>query len=379
MSIDNGGGEQNTRVVYVDDNIEAAGVFEDAFRNFTAVDLREPEWRDKLEKALDGAELIITDWDLADMKKDPFFPADGKALNEVLRAKWRNNPANPLYTIFSGRLDSIPNAEHHAGRPHILAQDLDVEWVGSKDKANAFKKQLMLLCAAREQLRGHPLAETNVSDYWRNLFALSPESTWVEAALEDIDRNQPPVQHLYGVSRDERVFLRWLTRMVLPYPTFLLDSYEVALRLKLEPESTAVLLSDQSSELSRGLIAVRYEGVLSGFMGERWWRAGVADWIWRATDGNPFEPNRLREALTAIGGGKVRPLEQRDPVLLRDERGRPTQEDLVADATDAVRFQPDEWPASAPWPWTRISTVLKDPIMRAIVLPDDQHVLKGRS
>src|ERR1700733_3423940 len=102
MSLSNELVEQSTKVVYVDDNIETAGIFEDSFGNFTAVDLREPEWRDKLEKALDGAGLIITDWDLANMKKDPFFPADGKALNEVLRAKWRSNPANPLYTIFSG-------------------------------------------------------------------------------------------------------------------------------------------------------------------------------------------------------------------------------------------------------------------------------------
>lgn len=378
MSISNEGVEQDTKVVYVDDNIGTAGIFEDAFGNFTAVDLREPEWQAKLEKALEGTELIITDWDLGDMKKEPFLPADGKALNEVLRAKWRNNPANPLYTIFSGRLDSIPNAEHHAGRPHILAQDLDVEWVGSKDKAREFKKQLMLLCAARKQLRNHPVSETNILDSWCSLFGLSPEAAWADEALEDVDRNQPPVQHLFGASRDERVFLRWLIRTILPYPTFLLDSYEVAIRLKLEPKSTAELLSDQSSDLSRGLLPVRYQGVLSGFTGERWWRAGIADWIWRATDGNPYEPGRLREALAATGSGQLHPLDQRDPVLLRDERGRPTEEDLVADASEAVRFQPDEWPASAAWPWTRISTALKDPIIRATVLPDDQHVLKGR-
>lgn len=123
MSIRNGAMDEETRVVYVDDNIEAAGVFEDTFRHFTAVDLREPQWQTKLNEALDGAEVIITDWDLSAMKKELFFPADGKALNEAVRAQRRNNPANPLYTIFSGRLETIPNADHHDGRPHILAPE----------------------------------------------------------------------------------------------------------------------------------------------------------------------------------------------------------------------------------------------------------------
>jgi hypothetical protein len=170
-----------------------------------------------------------------------------------------------------------------------------------------------------------------------------------------------------------------MTRLVSPYPTFLLDSYEVAIRLRLDPREASRLLSDEASGLSRALVPVQYKGILAGFTGERWWRAGISDWIWRATDGNAYDPERVREKVMPMTDGRVAFLEERDPVLLRDERGRLMEDDLVADASQAVRIQPDEWPASAPWPWARIVTILRDPIMRAIVLPDDQHVLMEKS
>jgi hypothetical protein len=371
--------DDKTKVVYIDDNIEAAGLFEDAFTNFTAIDLREPEWAKHLEKAFEGAELIITDWNLDGMNREPFLPEDGKALNEVLRAKSRRNPENPLYTIFSGRLSDVPDLEHHLNRPHILAQDLDADWVGSKDKGLEFRHQLLLLCRARRQLRENPAPPEQTADYWRLLFGIGTDLEWSEEAISDVDRFQPPVQHLYGDGRDERIFLRWMTRLVSPYPTFLLDSYEVAIRLRLDPREASRLLSDEASGLSRALVPVQYKGILAGFTGERWWRAGISDWIWRATDGNAYDPERVREKVMPMTDGRVAFLEERDPVLLRDERGRLMEDDLVADASQAVRIQPDEWPASAPWPWARIVTILRDPIMRAIVLPDDQHVLMEKS
>jgi len=371
--------DDKTRVVYIDDNIEAAGLFEDAFTNFTAIDLRRNDWEQELERALKGAELIITDWNLDGMGKRPFLPEDGKGLNEVLRAKRRKNPDNPLYTIFSGKLNDLPDVEHHSNRPHILAQDLDADWVGSKDKGREFRHQVLLLCRARRQLRANPTPPDKIADYWRSLFNLGVDLEWSEEALNDIDRFQPPVQHLYGDARDERIFLRWMTRLVFPFPTFLLDSYEVAIRLRLGPKGASRILLDETSRLSRALLCAQYQGILAGFNGERWWRAGINDWIWRATDGNPYDPERVRETVVTMTDGHCAFLEQRDPVLLRDERGRPMEDDLVADAPDAVRVQPDEWPASVPWPWARIATVLKDPILRAIVLPDDQHVLVGKS
>lgn len=329
----------------------------------------------KLDQAFEDAELIITDWELSGMEKRSFLPEDGKALNEVLRAKRRKDPNNPLFTIFSGKLSDVPNFEHHYNRPHILAQDLDADWVGSKDKGPEFRRQLLLLCSARRRLRDDPAPPANTADLWRLLFGLKPEAQWTEEALNDIDRTQPPVQHLYGDTKDERIFLRWITRLVLPYPTFLLDSYEVAIRLRLEPKSTGRLLSDQAGGLSRVLLPVQYDGILDGFAGERWWRVGLADWLWRLADGNPYDRDGVRQALKQLTNEELVFLDQSDPVLLRDERGRPMEDDLVADASDAVRIQPDEWPASARWPWARIESVRKDPILRAIVLPDEQHLL----
>lgn len=378
----NGAGEPldaQTKVVYLDDNIESAGKFEDAFTNFTAIDLHNPEWGHALEQALKGAELIITDWTLDRMHKSSFQPDDGKALNEVLRARQRKNPLNPLYTIFSGRLEDVPDLEHHLGRPHVLAQDLDADWVGSKDQGSEFRRQLLLLTKARNQLRESPPPPENVADYLRSLFALGGNPDWAEEALNEIERFQPPIQHLYGELRDERILMRWMTRIVFPYPTFLLDSYEVSIRLAMEPKCADRLLSDETSGLSRALTPVRYSGILAGFSRQRWWRAGINDWIWRLTDGNPYDRGRVREALVKLTDGQGIFVDQRDPVLLRDERGRTMDDDLVADASQAVRIQPDEWPASAPWPWARVETVLKEPLLRAIVFPDDQHRLTRKN
>jgi len=232
MNEDIEGTPDGTKTVYIDDSIEAAGIFEDVFANFTPIDLRRRDWEEENKEALAGAELIITDWDLGGLE-----PYDGKALNELLRSKRRKNPENPLYTIFSGRLEEVPDAEHHLNRPHILAQALDADWVGSKDKGLEFRHQLVLLCRARRQLREKPAPPDNIGEYWRFLLALDPKQQWTDEAVSDVDRLQPPVQHLYGEARDERFLLRWMTRLVLPYPTFLLDSYEVAIRLRLEPKS----------------------------------------------------------------------------------------------------------------------------------------------
>jgi hypothetical protein len=368
--------DDSTEVVYIDDHIEAAGQLEDAFDRFTKVDLQNPGWEEELERAIPNADLIITDWKLDKMVKGkPFSPGDGKALNELIRAKRRTNPNNPLYTIFSGKLSEVPDFEHHADRPHILAQDLDADWVGSKDKGSEFRRQLLLLCRARRTLRSVSCEPAKIGDYWRSLFNLGSIVSWSEDALSEIERFQPPVHHLYGERRDERIFLRWMTRVVLPYPTFLLDAHEVAIRLRIDPVQTARMLADDSSAMNRALIQVRYGGILAGFASDRWWRPGLDDWLWTITAGNPYDRGRLQKELAKVAREQLKFLEERDPVLLRDERGRRMEDDLIADASEAVRIQPDEWPASVPWPWARIATVLKEPKLRAIVLPDDQHVL----
>ncbi len=365
-----------TEVVYIDDHIEEAAQLEDAFGQFKKVDLHDSEWLKALEPAIENAGLIITDLKLDYMaQREPFWSIDGKVLNEFIRAKRRENPKHPLFTIFSGNLNEVPNPEHHAGRPHILAQYLDADWVGDKTKGSEFRGQLLLLCDARRELQAGTCDPSTISEYWRSVFKLESDLSWSEEALKEIERFQPPVQHLYGTGRDERIFLQWMTRVVFPYPTFLLDAYEVAIRLRLDPKQTASLLADGSSAISRALTPVRYGGILASFEGDRWWRVGLGDWLWDQTAGNPYDRGRLQEALAEAAGQQLKFLEERDPVLLRDKRGRLMEDDLIADASEAVRIQPDEWPASVPWPWARISTVRKDPILKAIVLPDDQHIL----
>jgi hypothetical protein len=292
-----------TQVVYIDDRIEEAAQLEDAFGQFEKVDLHDSEWPKALEPAIENAGLIITDLKLDHMARSkPFWSIDGKVLNEFIRAKQRKNPNHPLLTIFSGNLDEVPNPEHHAGRPHILAQYLDADWVGDKTKGSEFRGQLLLLCDARRELQAGTCDPSTIAEYWRSVFKLESDLSWSEEALKEIDRFQPPVQHLYGPGRDERIFLQWMTRVVFPYPTFLLDAYEVSIRLRLDPVQTAALLAEESSALRHALTSVRYGGILAGFAGDRWWRPGLNDWLWDLTGGNPYDGGQLRESLTRVGG-----------------------------------------------------------------------------
>lgn len=120
--------DDTTKVVYIDDHIEEAGQLENVFTRFKKIDLSIASWPDSLEQAIDDADVIITDLKLEHMARTrPLLSIDGQALNELIRAGRRKNQNHPLYAIFSGNLDEVPNPEHHAGRPHILAQSLDVD------------------------------------------------------------------------------------------------------------------------------------------------------------------------------------------------------------------------------------------------------------
>ena len=158
--------DDDTEVVYIDDHIEEAGQLENAFGKFNKIDLHDSAWLQALVPAIDNAELIVTDLKLDKMAESkPFWLIDGKALNEFIRARRRENPKHPLFTIFSGNLDEVPNPEHHAGRPHILAQTLDVDWVGDKRKGSEFRDQLLLLCNARRKLRAGSSDPSEVSEH----------------------------------------------------------------------------------------------------------------------------------------------------------------------------------------------------------------------
>ena len=373
----------HTKVVYIDDNIEAAHYLQNAFSNFCSIDLRnDPEWAEKFDREAANADVIVMDWNLDSVfEGKTAFPRDGKALNEVIRSMRRKNNQHPLYTIFSGALDEVADPGRYSSRPHSLAQLLDADWVGDKNKGEDFRRQLLMLSSALWHLRENPWvpATTPIQQYWGSLFAIGSNAAWSTEALTEIERYQPPIQHLCDDEgeRDEPAFLRWLTRLVFPYPTFLLDTYEVAVRLRLHPEDLAKLVAHESTLFSRALAPVQYGGILAGFQGRRWWRAGLDEWLWEITSGNPFDLGVLKAGLVRVTGEELKLLDQRDPVLIRDEFGRPFEEHLVGDASEAIRIQPPDWPASISWPWTLISEARKDPVLKLIILPDDSYRLEN--
>ena len=107
---------------------EAAGLFEDTFAKFTAIDLRKADWsgalcfrcrvdHHRLESRRDGEEAFL----LHRMARQGFFAQSDARTN------------SPLYTIF--QVSSACRILNTTRSSHILAQDLDADWVAARTRA----------------------------------------------------------------------------------------------------------------------------------------------------------------------------------------------------------------------------------------------------
>jgi hypothetical protein len=367
--------DESTQLVYIDDWLDAKDVLEEAFAKVRAVDLRTREWEQEFEALAKAADVFVTDLDLNSVLHGGIAAArDGRALTEVIRSVIGSRSPRPLYTIFSGKLDEAAPGPYE-GRLHVFARDLNADWVGRKQDGRTFPDQLVMLCEALRILRTEtpPTAES-IHQFYSRLFGLKGSEPWVEDALEDVDRFQPPVQQLFR-ERDEPAFLRWLTRTVLPYPSYFIDASELAIKLRLDPGAYAKELSDEGQPLGASLAVARYRGVLADFLGPRWWRVAANDWLWTITNGRPYEPGVLKENVLRVAETELPCLDIPDPVLLRDEWGRLSPDRLTADASECVRFQPEDWPAIVAWPWMLVEEARRDPVLRALVLPQDEYRL----
>ena len=90
--------------------------------------------------------------------------------------------------------------------------------------------------------------------------------------------------------------------------------------------------------------------MLSDFLGQRWWRAGVEHLIWTWTDGDPFNGAVIQKAVTKRISSALDEVTLNRPVVCVDARTfRPT--DHFVDAVDAVEVKPDDWPSFAEQAW----------------------------
>jgi hypothetical protein len=153
---------------------------------------------------------------------------------------------------------------------------------------------------------------------------------------------------------------------ILPYPTFLIDERSVALRLGVSTSSLRVALK-RDPAFRRLLSPAAYRGILSEFLGNRWWRAGIDSILWIRTKGSP-DPTVLTNDIVKRFS-HLEPLELAHPVVLLDKDLRPS--DDVADFASAVEIRPDGWPTYADHAWIALQDAIDDERLRALVVETD--------
>jgi hypothetical protein len=163
------------------------------------------------------------------------------------------------------------------------------------------------------------------------------------------------------------LFLRWLLHQVLPYPTFLIGLEWVAARLRVTEASLRRAL-EGGGELAKQLRSVAYTGTLAGFLGPKWWRAGLENWVWELTKGSSAVAE-LHDALRPLSAEPLEPTPAEASIVCLGQDFLPTGD--VVSPSAAVRLRPDHWPSFADGAWASITDAKSNAFLGAIVDPLD--------
>ncbi len=327
---------------------------------------------------LQASDLIVVDWNLEKwedrIRRDALasWTHDGLALVGVLRAHLRRlHKARPTaFALQSSYLSELSDTMPSEYRAHALARVLNLEWVFEKPTKRGLQtylKQLRLLAAATAALPADwpPDDASSTTAIVKRLLAL-PTRAWSDAAELDIERCRPPVHDLVAPTKGI-AFIRWLLQRVLPYPCFLWDEPQLALRLGVIAGDLGFQLESKAAR-SLGLTQCKYRGILADFMGPRWWRSGIESTLWRLTSGDSSDRKQVH-AVLAEAGIQFRPLDPEPHVVCVDARLQVMAR--LQPARLAVRVIPDDWPSFAEPAWTPIEVARDHPEMRALVVADD--------
>lgn len=310
----------------------------------------------------------LRDWPERDRQESiAFQPQNGVALASTLRSYadefLQRRPK--AYAIHSGRLTDLSGGLPTRGREHAIARAANLEWVflkGPGGLEQLISKVKSLATGMSRFPSTWPTDLAGGSSELTKLLALSATQLWAGRAEEDVKRCSPPA-HSAAVATRGHAVARWLLHQILPYPTFLLDKYYLAARLFVTADSLEEALRDRAA--TKAISSALYRGAFAGFLGPRWWRAGVEHLLWEWTKGAAFDRDAV---LTAVRRrfGDVAEVDQRRPVVLVDDDSfRPTSE--VADLSEVVQVQPDDWPVYAEQAWMIAAEAIDDAELRVLI------------
>ena len=376
-------------VLIVDDQQEGSELRAFLKTRRVSANVLHPE--DVVIRNLDEADLVLVDyqlepgnWPARDALGSSISrqPRDGLALASVLRRHVhdREKSSPTAFAIFTGKIEQLAEPLPPQHREHILARMCNLEWVFQKAKPGktyATGDQVVELAKAVRRLPKE-WNQTDPSEAMRQLATrvldFVPNPARDKQRLEDVTSCLPPIHELSRWSHGLAI-LRWLLHRILPYPTFLWDSYQLASRLRID-HRWFLRMYESNAALRKFLNPCRYTGMFAEFAGCRWWRSEVELALWKATDGKSSDSDCVRGVLQKLTKKKVTPSSPIDhPIVCIDRDYQPLESFAAID--DAVRIRPDDWPSFADQAWTTIELARADEQLRSLVIPDDRAKLHG--
>ncbi|MEM9368760.1 MAG: hypothetical protein AAGD07_22445 [Planctomycetota bacterium] len=341
---------QKPCVVFVDDEIETLKPLADCVRDAGIAGCTVESPADIDTEMLVAADLVVVDYTLekwpsmVDEDEISRKPLNGIALSAVLREHSRANgtEAPTAFALITGKPNSVSSIPGER-RPHVVARLSNLEWFFEKQASTEdnVRRIASLASAVHNLPRNLNEGPIDVGELLEILGAGAADLS--DRYREAIERCRPPIHHLSEHSGGLAV-IRWLLHRIIPHTCFLVDSLNLAARLRVTSESLLAQLQAET-EFSKQLSVYRYGGPLNDFGGDRWWRGGIEQWIWELTEGNSANAEAVLAELRKLGADLLEPVGIVRPVLTLGEN-------LEVEATFSARddvepVQLDDWPSYA--------------------------------
>lgn len=325
---------------------------------------------------LADASLVLVDYQLdhwperARQSEIALMPLNGLALAGVLREYCELSGNRNAIALLSNQLNILFGGLSPENRRHVLSRVTSLEWVFSKtDSARADQIEIL----AKGMLEVENLVDRDELDAHRALLSHGQQAFVDDAWEGAIDRCLPPVNELSQLTHGA-AFARWFLQRVLPYPTFLIDSNHVAARLRISALSLNEILN-QENELSMALGRIEYFGVFSGFLGRRWHKSFLEDWLWTVTNNRSFDSAAIDAAVAIASGGLAVATEVGTDVVVIVGNNYESTSDFES-RDECIAVFPDDWPAYADRAYVRLADVKSDPSLSKLVMHDERWRLE---
>ena len=294
----------------------------------------------------------------------------------IILREYADDSDNPKYiTAFSlhtARLDSVRGRLPSSAAQHVIARLNNLEWVFPKNKPCRFQQMIILAEAIQELQFKWPGNNAESSEKLKQVLGLQENTRWFNRCWRDVRDCYSPVYEL-STGGHQIQLVRWLLHQIMPYPCFLWDKNWVAARLQITVDDFSRIING-NSQLAIDLNFMRYSGLLSGFLGARWWRGAIEDYVWELT-ASPDSNGQLSNALNELAGEELESIDFSPAIVCLDKSLRPKK--TFSTPRSAVRLQSDYWPAFADPAWMEMRDVKDDPALIAIVNPLDSAKLES--